>query len=365
MALSQELYARFRATLLRCSEFDSHASLQAVFVTAELAMYKDGLPEAASRNERVSETIDFLLPKRLRDGRPVLPVFLTALRARCDPGDELHDELEKRCFEIECELNRVGIVDIPFVIAAMTHDEAVSLITETVFDNPTVAPVECTRFQQFREALQEHGVAELLPHYGEHREDWKPHTDEQVKIYEIILDMVNLINQRRSEMPGLPLVHPQFSSLGFFSQDEDTRLETWDQLSRLGCVMIVDAVSMFHPVLRRVLLRSEMGSNERVAMLVLSPVNSSAIPVNQLIEREIGSQMQRAFARFSKYLDRLCEFGVGDMRALQRWLFAILPETAAIVQNQRPNPSNRRLIRDRMGEPLGMERLVLGQGGEW
>jgi hypothetical protein len=169
MTLTQELYARCRATLLKCGEFDSHASLQAVFVTAELTLYRDGLPTTSRKNERVSETIGYLLPKRLSDGRSVLPVFLTALCARYNSGDELHDELGKRCSEAEQELDRVRIIDVPFIIAAMTHDEATDLIAGTVFDNPTVAPVERTRFREFREALHEHGIADLLSHYGEHR----------------------------------------------------------------------------------------------------------------------------------------------------------------------------------------------------
>lgn len=363
MALPQELYNRCRATLLKCGQFDSQASLQAVFVTAELVLYRDGLPMSSSKNERVSKAIDYLLPKRLSDGRPVFLVFLAALRDRYNPGDELHDELKKRCSEVEQELDKVEVIDIPFVVVAMTNDEAVHLISEAVFDNPTVAPVERARFQQFREALQEHGITDLLPHYGEFREDWKPHVCQQSTIHEIVLGIAGLINQQRSETPGLSLIYPRPFSAGFFAEDEDTRLETWDQLGQLGCVIIVDSISAFHPMLRRILLSSEMGSNERAAMLVLSPVNSSAIPVNQLIEQEISLQMQRAFARFSKNLDRLCEIGIGDLRAFQRWLFAILPEAATIVQNQRPNPSNRSIIRERMGEPLGMEQLIFGQRG--
>jgi hypothetical protein len=234
---------------------------------------------------------------------------------------------------------------------------------ETVFDDPTVAPAEHARFEQFKASLQEHGIVDWLPHYGEHRENWKPHIYQESTIQEIILDVANRINQQRSEMPGLPLVQPQFCSADFFTESQDTKLETWERLGRLGCVIIVDAVSMFHPKLRNSLLRSEMSSNEQVAMLVLSPVNSKEISVNRLIEQEISSQMQLAFARFSKHLDRLCEFGVGDLYALQRWLFATLPEAVAIMHNQRPNPSNHKLLREQLGEPTGITQLIFGQRG--
>lgn len=365
MALPQELYARCRATLLECNEFDNYNSLQAIFVTNELEKYQKRLPQANTKDDLVSQTIAYLVQKRLSDNRAVLSLFLAELRGRRDHGDALHNELDQLCAEVERELKKIETIGIPFVIVAMTRDEANDLITEAVFDEPTVASVERTRFRQFRESLQEHGIniADLLPHYEEHRQNWRPHTCQRSTIYEIVSDIADLINQQWSETPSLSLIHPQFFSSDFFAKDEDTRIETWDRLGQLGCVIVVDAVSMFHPRLRHNLSHSEMGSNERVAMLVLSPINSCAIPVNQLIEREIGSQMQRAFARFSKYLDRLCEFGVGDLRALQRWLFTVLPETATIVQNQRPSPSNRRVFREWMGEPYGIDQAIFGQRG--
>jgi Tol biopolymer transport system component/formylglycine-generating enzyme required for sulfatase activity len=92
--LPGELYKRCRDTLLRCSEFDSNAALRAVFVTEEIAPFRGGLPEAASKSERVDACLDYLLQKRLSDGRPVLPLFIEALRARYQPGDSLRDESE-------------------------------------------------------------------------------------------------------------------------------------------------------------------------------------------------------------------------------------------------------------------------------
>lgn len=83
-----------------------------------------------------------------------------------------------------------------------------------------------------------------------------------------------------------------------------------------------------------------------------------------MIEEVIDSQMELAFSRFDEHLDRLCEIGIGDLRAIQRWLYAILPEEANIVQDQKPNPKNRRMVRERMNrEPLGMDRVIFGQRG--
>ena len=101
--LSQELHDHCRMVLLRCRQFKGHASLRAVFVTTELATYRDDIPECASRDERVDLVIDYLLQNTLSDGRPVFPVFLEALRRRYNPGDELFDHLTRLCFSVKKE----------------------------------------------------------------------------------------------------------------------------------------------------------------------------------------------------------------------------------------------------------------------
>jgi 3',5'-cyclic AMP phosphodiesterase CpdA len=103
--LPSELHQRCRSTFLKCSEFNRDASLRAVFVTAELRPFQHGLPEAASKKDRVAQCLDFLLPKRLSDGRPLLPLFLTALRNKYEPGDALRDELETLFQDVQSVLN--------------------------------------------------------------------------------------------------------------------------------------------------------------------------------------------------------------------------------------------------------------------
>lgn len=99
--LSIELYNRCRNVLLNCNEFDSHASLQTIFVTPELHPFRDSLPEAASKSGRVDACLGFLLFKRLSNGQAVFPLFLTALRGRYEVGDSLHNELETLRLEVE------------------------------------------------------------------------------------------------------------------------------------------------------------------------------------------------------------------------------------------------------------------------
>ncbi|MBN2004037.1 MAG: HNH endonuclease [Anaerolineae bacterium] len=165
--LPSDLHIRCRTTLIKCSEFDNHASLQAVFVTEELAIYRDRIPQAASKDERVGQTTFFLLEQRLSGGRPVFPVFLATLRNKYASGDAMRDELEELCAEVEQTINHARIT-VPFVIAAMTSAQATDLFTEAVFNDPAVAPIERERFHQFMTALQAHGIA--------HRKDFSDGT---------------------------------------------------------------------------------------------------------------------------------------------------------------------------------------------
>lgn len=93
LGLSKELYTRCRATLSKCREFDSDARLRVVFIIDELAPFCSVLSEAENREDRVDMCLASLLPKHLKDGRPVLPLFLTVLRDRYSQDDALHHEL--------------------------------------------------------------------------------------------------------------------------------------------------------------------------------------------------------------------------------------------------------------------------------
>ena len=92
--LSSELYNRCRTTLLKCGEFDRDTSLRAVFITDDLYPFRDRLPSADNKAARVDAVLGYLLEQQISDGRPVLPLFLAALRDKYQPGDALRDELD-------------------------------------------------------------------------------------------------------------------------------------------------------------------------------------------------------------------------------------------------------------------------------
>lgn len=275
--------------------------------------------------------------------------------------------------ELRAAANALGLtspaadqtITIPFVVAAMTSSEAETLVNLEVFNSDDVTPRERNQFIRFRQVLQEqHGIAELLSYYGEKRESWKP---QQAKpIGELITGMVDRLNSRtRQTRRDSPPLQPQLVSTVFLDQESPVRNEVWRNMNQLGYILIVDAVSLFHPVLRQRLLQSQMGASEQlVSMVVLSPISSRRLLANQILEEELGKQMQRAFARFNEEFDLRCELGVGDLVAMQRWLAAILSEVMEARQTQKPNVGALENVRDllRVHSTSGrMQDLISGR----
>lgn len=248
----------------------------------------------------------------------------------------------------EATLDPAKTIDIQFVIAAMTRSEAEALSTGQVFEDPAVPAEEQRQFQEFSKILPQSNLDNLLASYRPRREEWVPPFHQGSSVKQTILAMVDLVNRTRADLLGPAQIQPYFISEAFFSSDPETRRRTW-QSAQSGCIIVADSVSLFHPHLRRLLLESETSSRNEVALIILSPVNFSQLPVNQLIEKKI---MERALARFAGDLKGLSEFGAGDLRVLQRWLFATLPEVANI--RQQADPANRAVLREKLGPPRGL-----------
>jgi site-specific recombinase XerD len=92
-SLPGNLLAKCRDILIRCDEFSSNETLETIFVTSELAPYRQYLPRANSVAQRVDACLDFL-SNRLYQGKPLLEVFLQALLQRYPAEDDLHAALE-------------------------------------------------------------------------------------------------------------------------------------------------------------------------------------------------------------------------------------------------------------------------------
>lgn len=328
MEPSQELILWCREVFLKCGEFASHDSLQAIFVTSELRPIKDDLPHCKTKKERVDQTIFYLLSQRLSGNRQVFPYFLDALKLRYAPMQQTYQDLQ----ELHDKFSEVfsDKIIVPFVVAAMIKSEAENLVEGNTLE-------EKEQFEKFHQTLKSLKLGNLSSYYNENRESWKPPFSSNRSIKKIINETIDSINSRYRKPEQLPDIHPLFLTDDFFSDDVDIRRNRLKILRQSGGVLIMDAISMFHPSVFNKVKGSDFGSKNQVALLFLSPYDSAIHEVNRLIENLLEQEMETAHTRMTADWDLACEMAFGGLRNLKRWLCAVLPEMSKRIAKEEPN----------------------------
>lgn len=257
---------------------------------------------------------------------------------------------------------------IPFVIVAMTRTQADELYARTAFDSTTVTPRQREQFIKLSTALEAQGMPDWLNCYGDCPEDWKPHSTFLVPpetswtIEETVDNVINSVNKKNNAQFQIA---PYFLSEDFFHPDDVVRYRTGEELRRLGGIVIVDSISIFHPDLYDMFRNSGISHDERISIIVLSPTNFRTTQVHRLIEETFRKDTERLFIRFNQGWDQFCEISATDLLTLQRWLFARLPKAAADAQNPRPHPDHVRMLQENVRRvPRGIDKFFSGQGGK-
>lgn len=103
--LPSELLSRLRRTLTSCEEFDTQATLQAVFAVNDLQPFQDGLPEASSKKSRAELLINYLRPKQTVNNRSALIIFLQELVHRYGQNDVRQTQLSELIQELQSQVS--------------------------------------------------------------------------------------------------------------------------------------------------------------------------------------------------------------------------------------------------------------------
>ena len=235
--------------------------------------------------------------------------------------------------------------EIPFVVAAMTREEAEELARGSlnIFQERN-SPPEYARFQAFKMLLDPEIAADAdrdswLSHYGAMREDWKPHIyqdePQQMTVVQAIEEMV-LGHHKIFERKFWPDFVSSASDL--FAVDSDRQSAAWDALQD-GYVLLVDGVSLFYPHIRDTL--TKFAFKERRGGLLIFFQQRVKIPeIDRRIEEEIRAGMPSAFGKFARNLDPLFEIGVNHPGRVSRWLAASVPELFRRQTISAPQPAN-------------------------
>jgi hypothetical protein len=278
--------------------------------------------------------------------------------------DVLEESASTIIGNIRGDLPPVGTsaIGLPFVVFAMTKDEAARLQSGEAFDDISVAPIERTAFGELTKELQQYGLQDLSEYYGDRREDWRPAIAGGSSAREAISEIAHRLNQHRQVQPDASIIRPQFFSEDFLSADTAWRGRTWDTLAQLGCICVIDTVSLFHPALRAILQSSEFGSGSNISMVFIPPIDTRQLPVALVVENQIRKYMSRAFDRFETHLDFMCELCAPDVRHMKRWLFSVLPEMAQSAKGERATPEMRQAMRGIISNPTQTGQRIFGWG---
>ncbi|MDD4650882.1 MAG: hypothetical protein PHQ34_01510 [Methanothrix sp.] len=335
--LSRSLLKDVRNILLKCKEFDSSSSINAIFSSCELSDYLEDLRDASSPSERIDQVISCLLRNPGED-KPKFVEFLEILLDRYDPIDPFFDELSDCISRVQEELRGIKKIDeVPFIILAMTNDEALEMLKEGASIPEELRKLFPSLVSELKKHGDEHNI-DLGNRYGKSREDWKPYIDSDKSIKNIIESVCSKYNNIKCSEKGKSMICPDFQSEEFFND-----IGTRKKLLKSGGIFIIDPFSLFHHKLFRTLSLSGVISEnipENIAILIQSPVSSRTLNINGLIDNMVMSIANEAYRRYRDEFDKKFEISVGDEPALNRWLFTVIPEEVEQINSMAPCPSS-------------------------
>ena len=250
------------------------------------------------------------------------------------------------------QVAKKNYVKVPILVVAMNKSEAKEL-----FENGNAGG----KFQEFKKYFTEEEIDEWIPHYEEERESWHPYSGKNGEtIYNIIWRVIAEFNGRREDEKKYQFVYPEFVSNDFFD-DEENQDKFGDMFEKTGALVIVDAISMFHPKIQKAFSRSEISSYSKVHVFGVAPVNTNFINANDTIEKKISESMWKTHRRFCKKINEPCEFGISNLHIIKKRLYNSLPIIEAELCELNKNMKLER-VREQVKESPGYFNWIIGGG---
>ena len=251
--------------------------------------------------------------KKLEEDRNSLPKA-----GEEDREKELNGEITRRETLIDeinnCIEEKITPIFIPFVVAAMNSEEALQLENGEVFNSDEVAPAICKKFKVFQ---NEFNCENWCSCYKKARDHWIPSLNSTDSIGKLIDKMSEKINDSKSDIK----IFPVSLSEDFFSEEENKRQKSLDELEHIG-IVIVDTISLFHPRVAKILLEdAQLGGNRQTAIVTISPCIPESNTIPESLQSHISEKMNWAVAKFKNKCDLLYWFEEKDYDKFQWWFF--------------------------------------------
>lgn len=242
------------------------------------------------------------------------------------------------------------------VVFAMTATEAKELKTGSIFEEPDITDEDSRKIEQFNGHFEtiEINQDEILGCYQERRYEWLP---------KIAAESLHKIIKKTSNSEQLDGISPKISNVDMFSTDVLKNALSANEFRKRGGILLIDAVSLFHPRLRQRLISSNLLGSDSIAISVIFPFGAEISPINRFIIEGAQDSLAVLFQRYTE-MDPLCEFGISNQHSLDRWMSNILPLTADIVRNKNPNPTNIQQFSNKVNsQTSNLGRKFLGKRG--
>jgi hypothetical protein len=233
---------------------------------------------------------------------------------------------------------------LPTIVISMNQKEANELKDKSILEKHA-GKEEIQRYEDFLEALAHEGFEVSFNKYQDDRNLWEPPFGNGKTISELIENELTKINQNISA--------DEQTIIGYSITDEffrgDVNKQEYVQIAKEeGCLLIVDTFSLFHPLVRKRLLKSKLASEPKSAVIFISPTAISTNVLTNSTEDLIRNELDEAYERYDSKSEILCEVNVGDLRSFQRWIVAAISTEMQMAHNPNAHPANIMEFHDRL-----------------
>lgn len=257
-------------------------------------------------------------------------------------------------------------VGIPMCALVMDRREQEELDSAPDFIARGLGTSSQQQYDRLKTELDRSGVP-WRNRYDSTREQWRPFDPAGARLTTFIADFERELNQRSPAKLRHRQVKIQWYPFSAALSGDPRLRRIYRDVANAGGIVLVDEISLFHPMLRAAFQNSPFFNNDRVGIVSVSPFDPGLEPRDQPLEAEIRRKLAGAFDRYAVDCDPQCELAVGDANRLRRWLHASLPEAVTRLQELQPDQD---AIRQFFGVELGASRrgrraTILGPvGGE-
>jgi hypothetical protein len=209
-------------------------------------------------------------------------------------------------------------IHVPVVLLVMTADEAQQLVAGEAFQD-YAGEIYAEEFKQLEVLLGEKKISDWRKRYGKVPEEWKPFADTPKTISDLVAEGLDSVEGSKN-----PLV-PKFFDIRTINQDTQPMRRSLRNLREKGCIVVMDTISMRHPVIQRAYRRSLLDAFPNVLFVRIAPIDDALKLMQQMIRFKEQYVDLEVYKRFKVDQDGRSDEVSEDFR-FTRWVKDQMPK---------------------------------------